>query len=277
MSKGFKILRIEYIFTVIVPCLVAIYLNGYDLIDHLEIIAAFGFWAICGNTLNDFFDMQDPNDKETLERVEGFRRKEIGAISGTAFIIGCVLFMRPIFQNWIIAIYLAIIVISVVLYCAVLKPYVVINWIVLGVSHIWLPYFIIKINAGDAINGWPKLEIYEVFLLICASSMALSGNLIHEIIDKEAITNYSLKSQQIIVWITSICALILGLISLVLFFKYAVYFTPFVLFPLETMYMARSQEKVKSKQGKTSLKDTGIICGNLFFVFMIILVIVHPI
>jgi len=273
MSKGFKLLRVEYIFTVALPLLAAVYLNGYPLIDHLRIIAGFSFWAICGNTLNDFFDMDNPDDKETLERTEGYRKKEIAAISATAFLLGGMCFMDVVLAHPEIALYLGVIVVFVVLYCVVLKPLVVINWVILGVSHIWLPYFIIKINAGDSINGFPIVEPYEWFLLACASSMALAGNLFHEIIDGETITNYPLRTQQIIIWATSIGALGLGAISLLLFPQQTIYFAPFILFPIECIFMARTPEKIERKKGRTSLKDTGIIAGNLAFVFFIILVI----
>ncbi|MHA1782038.1 MAG: hypothetical protein ACTSUL_01280, partial [Promethearchaeota archaeon] len=72
MSKGLKLLRIEYIFSVLVPCLLSIYLNNYNLLNHIWILAGFAFYAITGNTLNDFIDMKDPNEKETLERVAGY-------------------------------------------------------------------------------------------------------------------------------------------------------------------------------------------------------------
>ncbi|MFW9969126.1 MAG: hypothetical protein ACFFDF_02920, partial [Candidatus Odinarchaeota archaeon] len=65
MSKGFKLLRVEYLFSVLIPCLLCIYLNGYDITTNIWILAGFGFYAITGNTLNDAIDMKDPNEKET--------------------------------------------------------------------------------------------------------------------------------------------------------------------------------------------------------------------
>ena len=57
MSKGFNLLRIEYLFSVLIPCLLAIYLNNFEFVDHLWILSGFAFYAITGNTLNDFIDM----------------------------------------------------------------------------------------------------------------------------------------------------------------------------------------------------------------------------
>ena len=284
MSKGFNLLRVEYIFTVAVPILFCIYINGYNLIDHIEILVGFSFWAICGNTLNDLFDMDNPNDKETQERTAGFEKKEIGAISITAFFLGSALFLKPVLNRLEIGPYLFLCVVMVVLYCTILKPYIILNWILLGISHIWFPYFIIKINAGDyytfgPLMAWPKMEIYEYFLLACASAIALSGNLIHEIVDGETIAQFSLKRQRKIVWITSIFSLGLVFTTLVLFFgdiwNYALYFAPLGLFPLGTMWMARSEESIKRKIGRTSLKDTGIIAGNLVFVAILIIIFIQ--
>ncbi|MHA1146770.1 MAG: hypothetical protein ACTSR8_00830 [Promethearchaeota archaeon] len=273
MSKGFKLLRIEYVFSVIVPCLFAIYLNNYDLTDHLFILAGFGFWAICGNTLNDLKDMDDPNDIETQERTEGYRKKEIGMLSLTAFMLGAACFIDPVQDHPIIFIYLIAIAGMVIIYCVALKPVVVVNWVLLGISHMWFPYFIIKINAGDSIDGlFPIIEVHEWLFLSLGSVMALAGNLIHEMVDKDAITKYPLKTQQIILWSVSITAFALGGISLLFLPEFSIYFLPFLLFPLGILYLGRSQEAIEAHQGKTSLKDVGIIAGNMFFIFVLILI-----
>lgn len=274
MSKGFRLLRIEYVFSVVVPCLFAIYLNGYDILMHLEIIGGFAFWAITGNTLNDLKDMDDPNDIETQERTQGYRKKEIGMLSMTGFLLGCACFINPVLEHPVILVYLIAIAAMVILYCIALKPIVVINWVLLGVSHMWFPYFIIKINAGDSINGvFPIVEMHEWFLLALGSVMALAGNLIHEMVDKENLSKYSLKTQQILLFGVSISGVILGGICLLLFPNLTIYFIPFLAFPLGILYLGRSQEAIKSHQGKTSLKDVGIIAGNMFFIFILILIL----
>lgn len=274
MSKGFKLLRVEYIFSVIIPCLLAIYLNDYELLNHIEIIGGFAFWAICGNTLNDLKDMDDPNDIETQERTAGYRKKELAMLSMTGFMLGAACFINPVLSSPIIILYLAALAIMVILYCVALKPAVIINWVLLGISHMWFPYFIIKINAGDSINNiFPIVFPHEWFILALASTMALAGNLIHEMVDKDAITRYSFKVQRLILGIISILALCLGVLALILFPEYMIYFAPFVVLPAGTLYLGRSEAAIESHQGKTSLKDTGIIAGNLFLVFIIILIL----
>ena len=274
MSKGFKLLRVEYVFSVVIPCLLSIYLNGYDLLNHLDILAGFAFWAICGNTLNDLKDMDDPDDIETQERTKGYSKKEIGLLSMTGFMLGAASFINPVLEHPTILLYLFALATMVILYCVALKPVVVLNWVLLGVSHMWFPYFIIKINAGDSINNlFPIILPHEWFLLFLASTMALAGNLVHEMVDRDVITNYSLKTQQIILWSVSVSAMLMGAISLVLLPNYMISFVPFLLFPLGIMYLGRSQEAIKSRQGNYGLKDVGIIAGNLFFAFMVILVL----
>ena len=133
MSKGFKLLRLEYLFSVLIPCFLAIYMNNYELSAHIWILTGFGFYAITGNTLNDVIDMKDPREKETLERVEGFHRKEILIISIGSFILGTACFINDLLNNPLLAIYLVIIVGSVIFYC-LNKSLVILNQIIFCMS-----------------------------------------------------------------------------------------------------------------------------------------------
>ena len=165
MSSGFKLLRIEYLFTVLVPCLLSIYLNNYEIIAQVWVLAGFSFYAITGNTLNDVIDMKDPNEKETLKRVQGYGRKEILTISLASLLIGTLCFMNSIIIYPILGIYLAVIVILVVIYC-LFKSLVIINHLFLGISHIVLPWLMIKINAGDSAFYF-FLNLVEMVAIVC--------------------------------------------------------------------------------------------------------------
>ena len=269
MSKGFKLLRLEYLFSVIVPCLLCIYMNSYNLIDHIWILAGFGFYAITGNTLNDAIDMKYPNEKETLERVEGFHRKEIIIIAIASFLLGTACFLNPILVHPLLAIYLIIIVLSVIFYCF-FKSLVILNQIILGVSHIFLPWFMIKINAGDVLlNFWPALTISEWLILTSVAAVAFSGQMLHEMIDGDSLSQLSPKTSQIVIWISSIFAIIISLISFIISENFI--FFPIVLFPLGILYIFRKPRN--NLLGTTSLKDTGIILGNLMFIYIILLTI----
>ena len=269
MSKGFKLLRVEYIFSVLIPCLLCIYLNGYDIVSHIWILAGFAFYAITGNTINDVIDMKDPNEKETLERVEGYGRKEIGVLAIASFLLGTMCFLNDILVYPILGFYLALIVFMVIFYC-MFKKLVVINHIILGVSHVILPYFMIKINAGDIfINFLPNIELDESLILAAITAAAFTGQMVHEMIDGDSLAKLKPKTSQLIIWIACIISLIIAIISFIIT-KYWI-FIPILLFPLGIMYIYRKPRT--DLLGRTSLKDTGIILGNLMLAYIIILII----
>ena len=269
MSKGFRLLRLDYLFSVLIPCFLAIYLNNYDLQNNIWILAGFAFYAITGNTLNDVIDMTDPNEKETLERVEGYGRKEIFVLSIASFIIGTACFMKSILINPLLAVYLVIIVFLVIFYC-LFKSLVIINHVILGVSHIVLPWFMIKINARDIIFGvLPSLTFSEIFILATIISVAFTGQMVHEMIDGDSLSKLKPKSSQLVIWIASIISLIIAITSF-LVTQYFV-FLPIIFFPLGIMYIFRKPRN--NLLGRSSLKDTGILLGNLMFAYIIVLVI----
>ncbi|MCK4479219.1 MAG: hypothetical protein KAV01_01720 [Candidatus Lokiarchaeota archaeon] len=269
MSKGFKLLRVEYIFSVIIPCLLCIYLNGYDIVSHIWILSGFAFYAITGNTLNDVIDMKDPNEKETLERVKGYGRKEIAVLAIASFMLGTMCFMNDILVNPILGFYLAIIVFMVVFYC-IFKKLVIINHIILGVSHIILPYFMVKINAGDTfINFLPHMELYESLILAAITAVAFTGQMVHEMIDGDSLAKLKPRTSQLVIWVACLISLIIAIISFIITERWI--FIPIVFFPLGIMYIYRIPRT--SLLGRTSLKDIGIILGNLMLAYMIILII----
>ncbi len=269
MSKGFKLLRVEYIFSVIIPCLLCIYLNSYDIVSQIWILAGFSFYAITGNTLNDVIDMKDPNEKETLERVKGYARKEILVLALASFLLGTMCFINDIYEHPILGIYLALIVFMVVFYC-LFKKLVIINHIILGISHIILPYFMIKINAGDVfLNVFPKMELYESLILAAITAVAFTGQMVHEMIDGDSLAKLKPKTSQLVIWVACIISLGIAVISFIITNYYI--FLPIVFFPFGIMYIYRKPRT--DLLGRTSLKDTGIILGNLMLVYIIILIL----
>ena len=269
MSKGFKLLRVEYIFSVIVPCLLCIYLNDYDLLSQLWILAGFGFYAITGNTLNDVIDKRDPNEKDTLERVKGYSSKEILTISIASFVLGTACFLNPIFINPIISVYLIITVIMVIVYC-LFKSLVVINQIILGVSHIFLPWFIVKINAGDILlNIFPNISLNEWLILLMVTSIAITGQMLHEMIDGDSLSKLSPKASRLVIWISSVLSIAITIITIIV--TGFIIFFPVIVFPVGMLYIFRHPRA--NLLGRSSLKDVGIILGNLFMIFIIILIL----
>jgi len=270
MSKGFKLLRVEYIFSVIIPCLLCIYLNeDYNIQSNIWILAGFAFYAITGNTLNDVIDMKDPNETETLERVKGYNRKEISVLAIASFFLGTMCFINDILMRPILGIYLAIIVFMVIFYC-MFKKLVIINHIILGVSHIILPYFMIKINAGDVfINVFPYLELEESLILASITAVAFTGQMVHEMIDGDSLAKLKPRRSQLVIWIACIISLSIAVISFII--TKELIFLPILFFPFGIMYIFRKPRT--DLLGRRQLKDIGIILGNLMFAYMIILII----
>jgi len=268
MSKGFKLLRVEYIFSVLIPCLLAIYLNDIDLVEQIWILSGFAFYAITGNTLNDVIDMKDPEEKETLDRVKGYSRKEIFVLSLASFALGSSCFMNRILVYPVLGIYLIIIILMVIFYC-LFKSLVIVNHIILGVSHIILPYFMIKINAEMTILTWfPDMSFHEWLILLSIATVAYTGQLLHEMIDGDSVSRLNPRSSQLVIWVSSIISLILG-IAMIIFTQHYIFF-PIIIFPLGIMYIFRKSRT--DLLGRYSLKDVGIIMGNLVFFYLIVLI-----
>ena len=224
----------------------------------------FFFLAITGNTWNDVIDMKDPNEKETLERVEGYHPREIFTIGLTTFILGITLLMRTAIVNPINGLFLFFIIIMVLVYCVWLKPVPIINQLLLGASHIVLPYFMIKVDAG-----LPLMTYNEWLLMFMFFAYAITGQLVHEVIDGDAIRKaLSLKNCQIVIWISSIITLILAIMIFVVYPEgYKFYFVPFMLFPLGTMFTFRTPT-----QSTKGVKDVGILIGNFLLLYFICLI-----
>lgn len=260
MSRRLDLLRLDYAFSVLVPCLLAVYFNHLNLFAHLDIIVGFLFYAITGNTLNDAIDMRDPHEAETIERTKGYHPKELMAIAVIAFLFGTMMFVRTIQANPINALYLALTIGMVILYC-IKKNVPIFNQILLGVSHVFFPYLMIKTDAG--LTG---LNQAEWFVMLTFFSFAFAGQIVHEIIDGDSITRYSLKTQQRTVIISSIITIILG--SIAVWVMDDIYFIPLVLIPFGSIFTFR-----KPTISTKGVKDVGIILGNVILLYYLVLII----
>jgi 4-hydroxybenzoate polyprenyltransferase len=260
MASRIGLLRLDYTFSVIVPMLIAMYLNRLNPFQHIDIIVGFVFLAITGNTWNDVMDMKDPNEKETLKRVEGYHPREIFTIGIVSFLLGISLLLRTCIQNSLNAIFLVVIVVIVILYCKWLKHVPFVNHIVLGVSHMLLPYFMIKIDAG-----LPLLVEKELILMSAFFIFALTGEIVHETIDEDLTKRFSLRQCQIFIIVFSLISLILGAWAFLILKEF--YFLPFIFMPLGTIYTFR--RPTKSTQG---VKDIGILIGNFILVYFFCLI-----
>ncbi|MHA1339065.1 MAG: hypothetical protein ACTSRZ_03630 [Promethearchaeota archaeon] len=262
-SRRIGILRLDYLFSVIVPILMAIYLNNLSLVKYLDIIFGFFLYGITGNTLNDAIDMNDPNDIETKKRTEGYHQKELISVSIISFLFGSMFFLRTISQHLINGVILICIIALVVIYC-LKKNIPIINQILLGISHILLPYIIIKIDAGFN----PIMTSGEWFIMICIFAYAYAGQIVHEIIDGDSVSKFPLRVQQRIVIFSSLISIFIGIIALIVLKN--IYLIPFAVIPAGAIYTFR-----KPTRSRKGVKDVGIIMGNIILVYLVVLIIMQ--
>ncbi|MFX0140258.1 MAG: hypothetical protein ACFFDN_41845, partial [Candidatus Hodarchaeota archaeon] len=173
--------------------------------------------------------------------------------------------------NPILGIYLIIIVLMVIFYC-LFKSLIIINHIILGISHILLPYFMVKINAEDLLppmNIFPDMNLYESLILIAIISVAFTGQMVHEMIDGDSLAKLKPRTSQLVILISCSISLIIAVISFII--TNLLVFLPIMFFPFGIMYVFRKPRT--DLLGRTSLKDIGIILGNLMFAYMFFLII----
>lgn len=263
MSNGrISLLRLDYLFAVIVPTLLAIYFNDLNLEDYIKILISFGFFGISGNILNDIFDRNDIQDLEAQNRTTGYHTKELVAITLFSATLGFSLLFEYLWKDWTILLYALSALLLVSIYCWK-KQIPILNQFLLAFSHIIIPYLIIK-KVADITN--PFLTLGEILFLIALLFFAVSGQTVHEIIDGDAISQFSLKTQQMVVVVSAMFSIIFGILALVVTKNYIL--IGLILLPLGIIYSFRHPKK-----SRKSIKDTGILMGNMVMVFFIVLIL----
>ncbi|MHA1314157.1 MAG: hypothetical protein ACTSRB_09650 [Candidatus Helarchaeota archaeon] len=247
-----KLLRVEYLFSVLLPCFLAIYINRLPLFPfYVPMIFGWAFLGITGNVLNDMVDK---------DRDLGYTDKELGVIAITSFFMGITLLLKYIIFNLINLILVLTAIILVVCYCLWLKHFPIVNKFVLVFSHVIIPYLVIKIP-----NPFDPIFIPEISLLIGLFFFAISGQVVHELIDKEAISKYSLETIRIVVLACCGISIASFFVATILTMNY--FFIPFFLAPIGTIYMFRRKNRPRK-----NIKNIGILVGNLQMVYTIVLI-----
>lgn len=257
-----ELLRLDYLFSVIGPCLLAIYVNGLAITNYLNIIFGWSFLGITGNLLNDAIDKDRGIDYTT---------KELTAIAVVTFVLGFMLLIHSFILDPITIIFALASIFMVIGYCVKFKQYAIINKFVLVFSHIVFPYLMVKFQAfklEPSVVSWdPKILWGEIMLLATFIAFSFCGQVIHEAIDKEASPQaYSRRQIQIIVQAASILTIIFGLITVFLLELF--YLFPFVIVPLGSMYMFR-----RPTTPGPHIKDVGILMGNFVTVYVLVLIL----
>lgn len=261
-SRRLDLIRVDYAFAVLIPCLLPIFIHGLKIIPHLDILIGFFFLSITGCTLNDALDRRNPREMDTIERTKYFQWKELAALSIVSVSMGIFLFIRTITENFLNAILFGLIIGFVILYC-LKKEIPILNQFLLATSHIIFPYLMIKVDSG-ILNSVPSLG--EIFFLLALLIFGICGETVHEIIDTDAVASYSLKNQQKIVLITASVSIICSFVAGILL-KEPIVFAVMAI-PLGVIYAFR--RPTKSTPG---VKDIGIIMGNLVMILLLVLII----
>lgn len=251
-----ELLRLDYLFSVVIPCLLAVYIAELNIFNYLGIIFGWSFIGITGNLLNDAIDKDRGIDYST---------KELGTIAIISFILGITLMMDTFRKAPITIIFALCSIFLVIGYCVLLKKYAIVNKFVLVSSHIIFPYLMVRFLSLE-IETLQPISLGEIMLLLTFLVFSFSGQVIHEAIDKEAITSFSQRKVQIIVQVASIITIITGICAIVLIGNYLLF--PFIIVPLGPMYIYR-KPVVPRKQ----VKDVGLVIGNLIMVYILVLII----
>jgi len=128
----------------------------------------------------------------------------------------------------------------------------------------------IKINAGDiALFFFPNLALSELLVLLSIASVGYTGQMLHELIDGDSLSRLSPKMSQLVIWITSWISIVIIILSLV--FTQNIIFLPIIFFPFGILYIFRKPRT--DLLGRTTLKDVGIILGNLILIYIIVLIV----
>ena len=245
------LLRLDYLFSVAIPCLLAIYISDSDIFKYLGVIFGWSFIGITGNLLNDAIDKDRQIDYNT---------KELGTIAIVSFILGIMLLMKSFMNDWRTIVLVLCSIFLVIGYCIKIKQYPIINKFVLVFSHIVFPYLMIRIQ-----EPLKPISLGEIMLLLTFLVFSFSGQVIHEAIDEEAIRSFSQRKVQIIVQIASVLTIIFGIYAIILINNYLL--LPFIVVPIGPMYMYR-----KARVPGKHVKDVGIIIGNLIMVYILVLI-----
>ncbi|MFX0100837.1 MAG: hypothetical protein ACFFCS_14775 [Candidatus Hodarchaeota archaeon] len=241
------VLRLDYLFSVIIPCLIAIYVHDEPLNYHLRTILGWAFLGIAGNVINDMID----KDRDLT-----WHSKELGAIALGAIALSMLCFFESVVRNPWNLLWVACAIIMILAYCLGLKKIQFVSTFWQVFAEIFFPYFTIKLPSG---NEW--------FWVITLYSFGLLSQFVHESIDKEAISTLSPRRVRIVVIFFSLLTLALGAVLFLQFFDFNI--IPFAFVPLATIYIFR----VPRKAIGSNIKDVGIIMGNFFMVYFLFILL----
>jgi hypothetical protein len=108
-----------------------------------------------------------------------------------------------------------------------------------------------------------------LLILLSIAFVGYTGQMLHELIDGDSLSKLSPRSSQLVIWITCLVSIVITVVALIVTQK--IIFLPMIFFPFGILHIFRKPRT--DLLGKTSLKDVGIILGNLILVYIIILIV----
>jgi len=247
-------IRLDYLFVVVIPCLIALYTNkylsGFTIIDHLKTILGWAFLAVAGNVINDMVD----KDRDT-----GWRAKELAAVAVGCVCLALLCFMDAVIANPLNALWIGIAITLIVIYNFGMKHVPLASGFVQVFAEICMPYF--TIHVPDDPIEWLWLVALYLFGVL--------SQFMHEALDRDALARrFSPARVRSIVILFSLLTIAAGT---VLFFSSSPWefnIVPIAFVPLACIYIFRVP-----RASSGNIKSIGIILGNFFMVYFVVLLV----
>jgi len=251
-AQRWGVLRLDYLFAVLVPCMIALYVTrsgAAGLLEHLRLIAGWAFLGIAGNVINDVVDKDRGLDWNT---------KELAAIAIGSLVLSLLCFGSAFVLDPMTTVYVAIAIGLVFVYCIGLKKIPLASGFVQVFAEVCMPFFSIHVPSSPVEWLW-------LVSLFCFSVLS---QFMHEAIDKEAMASrFSPNQMRIIMFVFSGLTLGCGTILFLITMDYNILPVAFV--PFATIYIFRSPRMNPA----SNIKSIGIILGNFFMIYFLVLIL----
>ncbi|NMC05738.1 MAG: UbiA family prenyltransferase [Candidatus Lokiarchaeota archaeon] len=251
-ASRWAVVRLDYLFVVVIPCLVALYTNrnlpGFMILDHLKTILGWTFLGIAGNVINDIVD----KDRDT-----GWRAKELAAIAIGSICLAALCLVDAVMANVINALWIGTAIALILLYNFGMKKVPLASGFVQVLAEIAMPYF--TIHVPDDEQEW--------FWLLSLYLFGVLSQFMHEALDRDALARrFSPARVRSIVLLFSILTLVSGFVLLALSGDLNI--LPFAFVPVACIYIYRVP-----RASAGNIKSIGIILGNFFMVYFVVLLV----
>ncbi len=244
--------RLDYLFVVVIPCLIALYTNrilpGFTLLDHLKTILGWVFLGIAGNVINDIVDK---------DRITGWRGKELGAVALGSIFLALLCFTETVATNPLKAAWIATAISLILVYNLGMKRIPLVSGFVQVFAEICMPFF--TIHVPDDTAEWLWLASLYLFGVL--------SQFMHEALDRDALAQrFTPARVRTIVILSSVLTLAAGFV--LLFITGDVNILPFAFVPAACIYIFRVP-----RASSGNIKSVGIILGNFFMVYFVVLLV----